>query len=39
MAFIDIPLDVFMEISRDLDLQDSLHLIGVRYLCSREYYD
>ncbi|KAJ7907635.1 hypothetical protein B0H13DRAFT_2662275 [Mycena leptocephala] len=28
MAFIDIPLDVLMEISRDLDLQDSLHLIG-----------
>ncbi|KAJ6566878.1 hypothetical protein B0H19DRAFT_1138789 [Mycena capillaripes] len=28
MAFVDIPLDVVIEISRELDLADSLHLIA-----------
>jgi hypothetical protein len=36
MAFVDIPLDVLMEISRELDLPDSLHLLGVRSASSRE---
>jgi hypothetical protein len=29
-SLVDIPLDVLMEISREVDLPDSLHLTAVR---------
>ncbi|KAJ7473324.1 hypothetical protein FB451DRAFT_1249005 [Mycena latifolia] len=34
MTFVDIPLDVLLEITRDLDLPDSLHLVATCKKCN-----